>query len=44
MSIKLEFLPEPKLQFGGYFEHESSKRGLSSNGTETYAKAKTPAR
>lgn len=32
MNIKLEFLSEPKLQFGGYFEHESSKTGLAEAG------------
>lgn len=32
MSIKLEYLEEPKLQFGQYFEHEDSKTGLAEFG------------
>jgi hypothetical protein len=32
MPIKLEYLPEPKLQFGEYFEHEDSKTGLAEFG------------
>jgi hypothetical protein len=32
MNIKLEFLGEPKLQFGHYFEHEDTKTGLAEYG------------
>lgn len=32
MSIKIELLDEPKLQFGEYFEHEDSKTGLAEFG------------
>src|ERR1700686_1728528 len=32
MSIRLEYLTEPKLQFGQYFEHEDSKTGLAEFG------------
>ena len=32
MSIKVEFLSEPKLQFGQYFEHEDTKTGLAEYG------------
>lgn len=32
MSIEIEYLPEPKLQFGAYFEHEDSKTGLAAFG------------
>ena len=32
MSISIEYLPEPKLQFGDYFEHEDSKTGLAEFG------------
>lgn len=32
MSIKLEYLGEPKLQFGHYFEHEDTKTGLAEYG------------
>lgn len=32
MSIRLEYLTEPKLQFGEYFEHEDSKTGLAEFG------------
>lgn len=32
MSIKVEYLAEPKLQFGSYFEHEDSKTGLAEFG------------
>ena len=32
MSIKLEYLGEPKLQFGHYFEHEDTKTGLAEFG------------
>jgi hypothetical protein len=32
MNIKLEYLEEPKLQFGEYFEHEDSKTGLAEYG------------
>lgn len=32
MSIKLEYLDEPKLQFDKYFEHEDSKTGLADFG------------
>jgi hypothetical protein len=32
MSISIEYLPEPKLQFGSYFEHEDSKTGLAEFG------------
>ncbi len=29
MTISLEYLPEPRLQFGSFFEHEDSKTGLA---------------
>ncbi len=32
MTIDLEYLPEPKLQFGQYFDHEDSKTGLAESG------------
>jgi hypothetical protein len=32
MSISLEYLGEPKLQFGHYFEHEDTKTGLAGYG------------
>jgi hypothetical protein len=32
MSITLEYLPEPKLQFGHFFEHEDAKTGLAEFG------------
>ena len=32
MSIRLEWLTEPKLQFGDYFEHEDTKTGLAEFG------------
>src|SRR5262245_15760191 len=32
MSIKIEYLSEPYLQFGHYFEHEDSKTGLAEYG------------
>src|SRR4051812_6284384 len=32
MSIDIEYLPEPKLQFASYFEHEDSKTGLAEFG------------
>lgn len=32
MSIKIEYLDEPKLQFDKYFEHEDSKTGLADFG------------
>lgn len=32
MSIEIEYLPEPKLQFGDYFEHEDTKTGLAEFG------------
>ncbi|HTX38833.1 MAG TPA: hypothetical protein VME43_27590 [Bryobacteraceae bacterium] len=32
MNIKLEYFPEPKLQFGHYFEHEDTKTGLAEYG------------
>jgi hypothetical protein len=32
MSIKVEYLGEPKLQFGHYFEHEDTKTGLAEYG------------
>src|SRR5438552_3112505 len=32
MSINVEYLAEPKLQFGSYFEHEDSKTGLAEFG------------
>ena len=32
MSIRLEYLPEPNLQFGEYFEHEDTKTGLAEFG------------
>src|SRR5882672_10159763 len=32
MSIELEYLGEPKLQFGHYFEHEDTKTGLAEYG------------
>lgn len=30
--IKLDYIPEPKLQFGQYFDHEDSKTGLAEYG------------
>ena len=32
MSIRIEYLAEPKLQFGQYFEHEDTKTGLAEFG------------
>lgn len=32
MSIEIEYLPEPKLQFGDFFEHEDTKTGLAEFG------------
>lgn len=32
MSFKIEYLNEPKLQFGSYFEHQDTKTGLSEFG------------
>ena len=32
MSIEIEYLPEPKLQFGDFFEHEDAKTGLAEFG------------
>jgi len=32
MMIKIEYLDEPKLQFGDYFEHEDTKTGLAEFG------------
>ena len=32
MSIRFEYLEEPKLQFGDFFEHEDSKTGLAEYG------------
>lgn len=32
MSIRLEYLPEPKLQFAQFFEHEDAKTGLAEFG------------
>ena len=32
MKIDVEYLTEPKLQFGHYFEHEDSKTGLAEYG------------
>ncbi len=32
MSIRIDLLGEPKLQFGDYFEHEDSKTGLAEYG------------
>src|SRR5581483_8055044 len=32
MTIDIEYIPEPKLQFGHYFEHEDSKTGLAEYG------------
>ncbi|MGA3210852.1 MAG: hypothetical protein ABSD20_06055 [Terriglobales bacterium] len=32
MSIKLDYLPEPNLQFGEYFEHQDAKTGLADFG------------
>src|SRR5947209_898469 len=32
MSIELEYLEEPRLQFGQYFEHQDSKTGLAEFG------------
>lgn len=29
MTISAEYLEEPKLQFGDYFEHEDTKTGLA---------------
>jgi len=33
MTIKIDYLREPKLQFGDYFEHEDTKTGLAEFGT-----------
>ncbi len=30
--LSIDYLPEPKLQFGGYFEHEDSKTGIAEFG------------
>ena len=30
--LEIEYLPEPKLQFGSFFEHEDSKTGLAEFG------------
>jgi hypothetical protein len=32
MTIKIDYLREPKLQFGDYFEHEDTKTGLAEFG------------
>src|SRR6476646_6326869 len=32
LMLEIEYLPEPKLQFGSYFEHEDSKTGLAEFG------------
>ena len=32
MSFSVEYLHEPKLQFGKYFEHQDTKTGLAENG------------
>ena len=32
MTINFEYLAEPKLQFGDYFEHEDTKTGLAEFG------------
>src|SRR5262245_24753375 len=32
MTIDLQYIPEPKLQFGHYFDHEDSKTGLAEFG------------
>src|SRR5690606_34201415 len=32
MSIRIEYLHEPKLQFGQYFEHQDTKTGLAEFG------------
>ena len=32
MAIDIEYLTEPKLQFGAFFEHEDSKTGLAEFG------------
>src|SRR4030042_785603 len=32
MNISLDYLQEPKLQFGAYFEHEDTKTGLAEFG------------
>ena len=32
MKFSIEYLPEPKLQFGAYFEHEDTKTGLAEFG------------
>lgn len=32
MSIRLDYFPEPKLQFGEFFEHEDTKTGLAEFG------------
>src|SRR5206468_1397568 len=32
VNIRVEYLLEPKLQFGAYFEHEDSKTGLAEYG------------
>ena len=31
-TLKIEYLEEPNLQFGGYFEHPDSKTGLGEFG------------
>jgi hypothetical protein len=32
INVRVEYLPEPKLQFGAFFEHEDSKTGLAEYG------------
>ena len=32
MTFDIDYLPEPKLQFGKYFEHEDTKTGLAEFG------------
>jgi len=32
MSISVEYLKEPRLQFGKYFEHQDTKTGLAEFG------------
>lgn len=32
MNLSFEYLPEPKLQFGNFFEHEDSKTGIAEFG------------
>ncbi len=32
MNSSVEYLPEPKLQFGKYFEHQDTKTGLAEFG------------